>query len=78
MEKLRRIVLGIIVAYSAYPTYYVWLLNRTHAACDQAMQGQPDTRELLGAARICSAAGVDARPMLKIVFPQTPPHRSAP
>ena len=78
MEQLRRIVIGLIVAYCAYSAHYIWLLNRTQAACNEAMQGQPNAQELLGAARICSAAGVDARPMLKMVFPQTPLHRPAP
>jgi hypothetical protein len=72
MEQLRRIALGLIIAYCAYSTHYIWLLNRTQVACNDAMQGQPNSQELLGAARICSAAGVDAIPMLKRVFPQTP------
>ncbi|WP_243049530.1 hypothetical protein [Dyella sp. RRB7] len=77
MEPLRRIAICLLVAYCAYSAHVIWLMNRTHDTCSEALQGQPDRHELLGAQRICSAAGVDTMAMLKVIFPQTPRHRPA-
>jgi hypothetical protein len=74
MTRTQRFAVGLLAAYCAYSFHYVWLLNRTDSACQQELKGVSNHRELLGAQRICSAAGVDTSAMLKMLWPQTPRH----
>lgn len=72
MERVIRMVAALAVGYGIYSTHDLWLLQRTEEACHQATISQADSRELMGAQRICSAAGVDVTPMLRKIFPQAP------
>lgn len=72
MERGVRLVAALAVAWGIYSTHDLWLLRRTADACDQAMNSQVDTQELIGAQRICSAAGVDTTRMLRRIFPPAP------
>ena len=72
MNRLAWFLLAVLAAHSVYSMYYVWLLQRTSHACAQIAAEAADKQELIGAQRICSAAGVDTLPMLRRIFPQTP------
>ena len=74
MTRIQRFAVGLLVAYCAYSCHYLWLLDRTASACRQELNGAPNHHELLGAERICSAAGMDTVEMLKVIWPQTPHH----
>jgi hypothetical protein len=72
MTRLQRFGLGLLLAYCAYSAHFIYLLHRTSSVCEQTLNDTSNHHELLGAQRICSAAGVDTTAMLKTLWPQTP------
>ena len=72
MNRLAWLLLAVLAGHGIYSMHYVWLLQRTGHACAQTTADPVDRQELIGAQRICSAAGVDTLPMLRRIFPQTP------
>lgn len=72
MTNLQRCGVILLAIYGAYSAHDIWLLDRTTSACEAASKEATNRHELLGAQRVCSAAGVDTSDMLKTIFPPSP------